>query len=272
MKKYIICVLLLTSILASSIAQDLFSDSSTHKYANHLYNNYEFAMAEPEYQRLFFSDPSDSVALNRYFLCNYRLQDYSKNMRIYEKYIQTASLQFPEINEIYLRSLILTNDERIETLLPQIETPQTNYNILSYYMINGKWESANELIKDNAPCSKSILYQPILETQASYNYKKTSTAIALSTVIPGAGKAYAGYWKDALFSFVFVSLSAWQSYRGFDQKGVNSLYGWLYGGMGLGFYIGNIYGSAKAVNKHNYELDHHLQHQAEDIFINSPLQ
>ena len=272
MKLTLICALLLSYTFTSSFAQDLFSQNNTHKYANYLYNNYEYALAEPEYQRLFFAAPSDSLATSRYFLCNYKLNAYSKNINIYEKYIQTSSLQLPVIDEVYLRSLILINDERIETILPQIKTPLTNYNTLSYYMINGKWEKANEIIKEKDPCPKSILYQPILDEQASYDYKKTGTAIALSSVIPGAGKAYAGYWKDALFSFVFVSLSAWQSYRGFEEKGVDSLYGWLYGGLGMGFYIGNIYGSAKAVNKHNYELDHHLQHQAENLYINSPLQ
>lgn len=258
--------------LSSVFSQDLFSDNNTYKYANYLYDNFEYALAEPEYQRLFLTNTSDSLAASRYFICNYKLEDYSKNARIYEKYMVHSQDHFQLVDEVYMKSLILLNDERVDSLLITIQTPNSTYNTLSHYMLNAEWQKANNILENNDECLSCVLYQPLLDQHGNNKYKKPGVAVALSAVIPGAGKAYAGYWKDALFSFVFVSLSAWQSYRGFEQKGASSVYGWLYGGMGLGFYIGNVFGSAKAVNKYNYELNHDLQHQAQDIYINTPLQ
>ena len=43
----------------------------------------------------------------------------------------------------------------------------------------------------------------------------------------------------------------WQSYAGFNKNGIESGYGWVFGTLATGFFIGNIYGSAKAANTRN---------------------
>jgi outer membrane protein assembly factor BamD (BamD/ComL family) len=71
----------------------------------------------------------------------------------------------------------------------------------------------------------------------------------LSAVIPGAGYAYAGDYGTAVMSFfvngAFIA-GAWTAFA-------KELYavGGVVGGVGVPFYIGNIYGSALAVKKSN---------------------
>ena len=90
-----------------------------------------------------------------------------------------------------------------------------------------------------------------------------------STLIPGMGKAYSGRWKDGLIALVFIGGTGFQAYRGFDKKGVKSVYGWIMGSLCVGFYMGNIYGSAKAAkvfNTHQHSIyvkkvtDYYIDH------------
>ena len=87
----------------------------------------------------------------------------------------------------------------------------------------------------------------------------------MSMLIPGTGKMYAGYWKDGLVSLLMTSMMAWQAYRGFDQRGIKSGYGWVYTGLATGFYIGNLYGTVKAVRKFNTHFKHQTIHKIEKI-------
>ena len=98
-------------------------------------------------------------------------------------------------------------------------------------------------------------------------FKKKFLAGLYSMLIPGMGKVYTGYKKDALVSFVLTGLAVWQSYRGFSMKGTSSVLGWTYGAIGLGLYTGNIYGSVKSANKRNenYRLD--IQQAADHVLL-----
>jgi TM2 domain-containing membrane protein YozV len=85
--------------------------------------------------------------------------------------------------------------------------------------------------------------------------KSPFVAGTLSTILPGAGKVYAGRWKDGLVSLLFVGANAYSAYRGFSSGGIQSPYGWLFGGLSAGFYIGGIYGSQKAARIYNHTLE-----------------
>jgi hypothetical protein len=80
---------------------------------------------------------------------------------------------------------------------------------------------------------------------------------------------YSGYWKDGFFSLLFTGMSAWQSYRGFKQKGTSSFYGWFMAGTSFSFYIGNLYGSVKAANRRNHEFNHMIYNDFEKVFIDT---
>ena len=91
-----------------------------------------------------------------------------------------------------------------------------------------------------------------------YNARKTKSPIKaamLSALLPGMGKVYTRRYRDAIFAFIMTTVSSYQSYRGFDQKGSKSFIGWAYGGLGLGLYIGGIFGAHKSARIYNDKLE-----------------
>lgn len=85
------------------------------------------------------------------------------------------------------------------------------------------------------------------------NVKRKSPLLAgiLSTIIPGAGRFYTGDYKDGIISLLFVGTTAYQAYRRFDKRGTKTAAGWIYGGISLGFHLGNIYGSVQSAKYYN---------------------
>lgn len=83
------------------------------------------------------------------------------------------------------------------------------------------------------------------------NLKQKSTLLAstLSVVIPGAGYIYGGHTTTGISAFILNSLIAYASYSSF--KSGNNGMGILTGIIGLGFYIGNIQGATKSIEREN---------------------
>lgn len=87
--------------------------------------------------------------------------------------------------------------------------------------------------------------------------KSETLAAVLSAILPGSGYVYAGRYGDGLSAFLLNALFI----AGTVAAVNNELYATsaLTGGIGLPFYIGNIYGSANAVKKHNSSLKRELR-------------
>lgn len=88
-----------------------------------------------------------------------------------------------------------------------------------------------------------------------------------SALIPGLGKVYTRDYKDAAMSFLYISLSAYQVYRGLEKKnGQWAPYSIIFAGIGSVFYLGNIYGSYKSALRFNANSKKEFKHRAEKIF------
>jgi len=74
----------------------------------------------------------------------------------------------------------------------------------------------------------------------------------LSTVLPGAGQAYAHRWENAVGSFILTGLFAWGSYESFHKD--NNTAGYIFGSVALTFYMGNIYNGMVSVTEYNEDL------------------
>ena len=115
-----------------------------------------------------------------------------------------------------------------------------------------------------------ITLKAFAETGNALPHKSPFLAGAFSTIIPGSGKFYTGDWKDGIISLVMVSAIAYQAYRGFDRAGVSSVYGWIYGTIAAGFYLGNIYGSVKSAQRYNKRKAENLGKRIEESFYLRP--
>jgi hypothetical protein len=73
----------------------------------------------------------------------------------------------------------------------------------------------------------------------------------LSAGIPGLGKAYAGRKMDGLATFISIAFFGWQAYDGYVNDGSTSIKGAIFLASGVGLYLGNIYGSVRAIDVEN---------------------
>ena len=87
------------------------------------------------------------------------------------------------------------------------------------------------------------------------------------SVIPGLGKVYAGDWKDGVVSALIVGSMGYESYVGFHARGTRSVFGWIFAGLTVGFYGGNIYGSYKSAQRYNLRMDNEIHDEVEKLVI-----
>lgn len=142
------------------------------------------------------------------------------------------------------------------------ETYKQSFGI-SNALRNGQFQEAQQLY------SRYAIEDPrlnlLIDQGANLKYKSKALAVAMSTLVPGAGKAYLGNWQDGLLSLAFIAGTAYGSYRGFNQQGINSTYGWLFGTISTGFYLGNLFGTSKAVTKYNQSVWNHYEANVESF-------
>ncbi len=253
------------------IGQNLYDKDHSLLFAKFLYQSREFKLAAVEYERLVFMDSTDLLS-QEYLIKSYRKQDN------YTKGLKRANQLFPNNAQAPAsiareKALMLLFQREMSGLYELIAESNMIDNDKLLFSIGGNllssnYSQASELSRviDQASGRDLMAIRYLSEEALRLKYKSPVTSTLLSAFVPGLGKAYTGNWKDALFSFLFTSVSAYQAYRGFNQKGISSWYGWGYAALGSGFYLGNLYGSYKAANKYNYRQRHELDHRVENIF------
>ncbi len=252
--------------------QDLFSISNSINYANYLFTAGEYVLAAREFERIIFLDSTNLQAKFK-LIKSYRLQgDYISGINRTTVFFKNYSSIPREITSDFGKMLLYEKhfDETDKFLNTNSNlTPENKlFFHLSSQMLQENYQSTEKLLDQNSTIEAGYIsdYGKILNLEKNFNYKKPGISIAMSAIIPGSGKFYSGFWKDGLISFIFVSATAYQSYRGFNKNGIESVYGWIFGSLSAGFYIGNLYGSGKAANQHNVVFRNKIHKQVEDIF------
>jgi tetratricopeptide (TPR) repeat protein len=89
----------------------------------------------------------------------------------------------------------------------------------------------------------------MLEQHDDLPRKSRVLAGIMSAILPGSGYLYAGHYKDGITSFLINGLAFAGAATGIHQE--NFAVAGIVTGVGLPFYVGNIYGSANAAKKWN---------------------
>lgn len=224
-------------------------------YAKHLYNSGDYLEAIRELEKIQFQAPADEIALPLLSAYRKSSQHQIGIKRFNQIYADKEALN-PELSMEFAQYLfemgfykdsydfLLShsdpNDTKTITMLSICAAQLFDYDAARKHL-----EGLDE--KNN----KRTSIEALLLKHQTQKKKSPLVAGALSTIIPGLGKVYTGHWKDGLISFVFIATSTWQSYVGFKNNGLQSVYGWIFGTIGTGFYLGNIYGSARSAQRKN---------------------
>ena len=97
----------------------------------------------------------------------------------------------------------------------------------------------------------------LLDEYESQPRKSPALAGTMSAVIPGSGQMYAEHYKDGLMALVVNGLFIAGTVAALDDD--NYALAAIVGGVGLPFYVGNIYGAANASRKWNLSLTRKLR-------------
>ncbi len=258
MLRHFFCTILGLLVFGSIHAQDLYDYQHSLEFANYLFTSKQYQLASQEYERvLFLGKQPDSIKLQivrSLSLDNQKIQAIQRARSLYD-YDFT---QFPKnFSKHYTKDLFEIQDFiQLNYFLQQPNTLARREQVFcstSMFLHNLNWKGASlstELARKENMKETDFFEKMTLEGQR-LEYKSPLLATTLSIIVPGTGKFYTGDWQDGIFSLILVGTTAFQAYRGFKQKGVESIRGWVFGAISLGFYTGNIWGSFRSAKKYN---------------------
>jgi TM2 domain-containing membrane protein YozV len=252
-----------------SSAQDIYDKTNSKKYADYLFKSKDFTRAAIEYERVCFLD---SLNWDAHFLLiqSYRKSenapkgiDYYKKLRF--KLPEFYQLKFEHENNICVFN---TNPNLFLSINEGDSIANLVYFKAPALLLSHNWKKSISYLELNAYKSDKTLthYYNFSQEGLRINYKKPLLAATLSTLVPGLGKVYTGYYKDGIIAFVMTGLSAYQAYRGYNARGVKSGLFIIYAGMTTGFYIGNIYGAVKSAKLKNRRLNETIDSKTKQVF------
>ena len=257
-------------------AQDIFDLPNSKKYANYLLQQKKYILAIEEWKTIVVREPSDSN--NYQLLHTYRLGGFYQQGEAFaaKHFSDSIDIRSEFFTEEFIKTLLQNNSiNKAQKFLAsdslQIDTLKRKDYIFDSYLLDKNWVEARKLYAENKNLSahKDISYQKLLDRTENIRHKNPALATVLSVAIPGLGKVYTNDWKDGAIAFLLVSTSALQSYWGFKEKGTQSIYGWVFGGLALGYYSGNIYGAYRSANKYNQRQQEQILNDAKRIIFSA---
>ena len=267
MKTKILILFLLSSI--DLFSQDLYSHDNSVKFGEYLYNSNQYDLAIREFERCVYLKSDDKKSYLYLFKIYRKSNAFDKAIDSYKRF--SGSLNLDEMDSTFASEyfkLLIQNEKYhdADNLLMQNSYFKENSNLkLSIILLKKDWVGAEEFKNDiNIRVAKSLADI----TDQGFALKKRSPVMAglFSAIIPGAGKIYAGKWKDGVISFLMTSTSAFLAVRAYNQN-KNGIYPWVIGTMSIAYYSGNIYGSSKAVLKYNKEKEDELVKKTSDFIL-----
>lgn len=273
--RFLLFLVLCIVPIAQLFAQDIYDYQNSKKYAEYLLRTKQYDLASSEYERILFFRP-DNDTVKYTLLKSYRLSgDVNAGLERMHSLYDTPEKAHQQSAIEYTRLMLNARsyDGARQYLNGNKTLPRKDKSILTLQteLFSRNYKRADTLLQEFEN-DESILireYRAITDDALAYKHKSPGLAMAMSAVVPGTGKIYTGDWKDGLFSMIMIGGLAWQSYRGFKSKGTESVYGWVFGGIGFGFYVGNLYGSFKAAKKRNHNKQHDIERRLEANFNNN---
>lgn len=255
--------------------QNLLDYSNSLKYADYLFQTHQYNLASVEFERVVFLEPRDTLAKLK-LIQTYRY--LNNNKTALEKIINYFPHNLNNLPEDFSieYTKILLHENQFQKANSFLQTNKTLDNQtksefqLGILMMQYQWTEArgfaNEHLDLFNKSEKIDSLNKIISNSLNTKYKNPALAASLSVIIPGTGKFYTRQWKDAIFSFLFVSTTSWLTYKSFTNNGIsfNSLF---IGAVAVSFYSANIYGSSKSAKIFNQKINQSFRNEVEDILL-----
>ncbi len=262
-RKTVLCFYVFFIAIFNLYSQDLLNYSNSLKYANYLFQNKQYQFSAIEYERVIFLAPNDTLAKLR-LVQSYRLMQDFKGAKDKLNFFCHDDLIFYSENFAIENLNILFHTQQYSTAFSFLQENKTINQLegieykIGALLMQYKWTEAKTLAEKHLhsihkPPKVNDLYNITLQG-LDIKYKNKNCAALFSAIIPGSGKIYTKHYKDALFSFLFVSAFSWLTYQSVSDNGLN-FKSVAFGSIAVCFYSANIYGSYKSADKFNQKAN-----------------
>ena len=242
----------------SASSQDLFNLENTLSFAKHLKERGDLSFALEEYSRAYFLSPENIKVQSEILLLNRELGLFNRSLDFIDKLDQSDLINKEKLYCLLKLDEYESLDVELNNKYLLLENQDRYFFTISSMVLQERWEEASQYMSRIDSVESNIYikeYYTVINKRNQMKKKNPYLAGTLSFLCPGLGKLYTGDTKDALFSFISIGLGAWQSYNSFSNSGFNSASGWIYGGMSLFLYSGNIYGAFNSAKIYNYNQE-----------------
>lgn len=261
--------LLVCSLSVWSVSsQNIFDYQNSRSYADHLFNAKRIDEARKEYHRVIFLNKQDTMAWLQLIKSYQLLDNYQRSL----DYIDSAEFIFGGGHLVFGQSRMYSylkygkfSEARQSLSRYNFDVEEEVFLTASSFALSGDWHRVNSFTEIPHSTYPVTELRSLSENYMQEPHKSPFLAGLMSGIIPGSGKIYTRRWKDGLFSLLLITASGWQAYRIFDKKGYDNPVGWFFGGMTVGLYAGNIYGSVKSAKIFNETIDDAYKKRADNL-------
>ncbi len=261
---------------ASHALETYYTPANILRFAKYLSDDGDFLRAAAEYERfLYMTSDADTADLNYQIgRCYVRAHQPQDAVVYFERSLaagRTAS--FADSARLALAGVHLLNgryDSVADVLASTDKDALTDLQQQQSLVLNSlsllmrkRWQAAHEVLAHSSGSEEAAL-QPLRDldelAQRGMRLPAKSPAVGalMSAIIPGSGRWYVNRRADGFYSLFLIAGASWLAYEGFDEAGLESPKGWIFGSLAAVLYSGNIYGSAVAVRLYNQRVEGRL--------------
>jgi hypothetical protein len=270
MKHLFIFLLLFNAEFSRAQNQNLYDEKHSMDFARHLYQSAQYESAINEFERVLFLNEHNDTA-KHYLISSYiRSAQFTKGITASERWFKEAIYTNKTASLLHSKLLIGQQGDRLQEFsLRVVNDTLKSLMQMQYAFMQAQWTNVQVFHAQGISLCAG-LFEPFTNVVNQTNQvKKRSGFVAgtMSAIVPGSGKVYTGNWKDGVISLIMISATTFQAYRGYNRNGFESPKFWIFGGLTMGFYTGNIYGSAKAAQKFNRKQQDALIKKSKQIYF-----
>lgn len=258
----LIFLLILNLQLFSQSENILLKQENIRLFADFLYSENDFLRAISEYEKLNDFNSNDTIL---YKTANslIEIHNYDKADLLLNKILPSSKLNFYSRELKNKISFLEGNYESLETKESLSQIRLLNLS----YIYHNKLLSNKELFISFYEKENQYEIENFYERKINPDYKSITKAAFLSAILPGLGKVYTGEIGDGIAAFASTILSGYLSYANF--KAGHKFRSWLFSGITLLYYAGNIYGAAASADIYNKRIDFQFKVELDSFIRNN---
>lgn len=254
---------------STQIPEDIFSPQNRLNFGKYLYSEKDYLRAINEYREYLKSENNDTVQL-KFAECFLRIGRYDEAAENFKALFFNSDFE-DEAKLSFFKSHFLSKNFSLFRDLTEKEIYYSEkysryinrLRFITYFFDNSALPDTNQFFSAFDDSNYTYIKKFYLMKKFP-QYKNQNKAAILSAIIPGLGKIYVGEISDGLTAFIATGLLAFLSANNF--KNDHNFRGWLFGGLSILSYAGNIYGSIAAAQIYNAKVKFNFDNEVKNYF------